>query len=47
MRKCYPIHILTTGKLQHPDVYWRAKNLLIYLPDLKKSQLKAPPTLCQ
>ena len=47
MRRCYPVHILTTGKLQHADVYWRAKNVLIYLPELKISQIKPPPSLCQ
>jgi hypothetical protein len=45
MRKCYPIHILTTSKLQHEEVYWRAKNVLVYLPDLKRTPLKPPPSL--
>lgn len=35
MRSKYPVHILQTDKLQHADVYWRAKNVLIYLPETK------------
>jgi hypothetical protein len=40
MRRHYPIHILKTGKLQHAEVYWRAKNILIYLPKLKQVPIK-------
>lgn len=44
MRTRYPSHILQTGKLQHADVYWKAKNVLIYLPQLKvgKDKMQKP-----
>ena len=38
MRRHYPIHIIRTAKLQHEEVYWKAKNVLVYLPDVRRQK---------